>query len=326
MDFDPSNAKEDFPNRHELLVKNSELLNELIRMLRFQREPDIEETMFYIDAQKNGLVLPDSVLCNISQDSVAQDLYITATVNRLIDTAELDLEVTIPDGLEANGMRAHMRTGLMAPDCSVFVRGTELPCLNPLTRSNFNRLLASLMSRNKTGDFSRYDSMDTTDAGIAERLLKAIAEERHIDQSITYAEYILSPQLSLDANAVRFTEYDENMYEATVLMQLEEGGAIAAKVDFRQKKDRMKMHPSMRNNTEFAIQSMEGLHFYKIDINGDATPIDTTNELLVTINDFIESRFAEVFPEPENITLGQDDIADETSDTNIEDLRDFNRE
>lgn len=314
MDFDPSLFDSDNIPKHELILDINESSLQLITALRIQRESDLERTILKINVNDPQFTTPAFITRSIDAESRLRELVVDTEVNRLTNQSETHVRADI-EGSEDVFLSIVVSGAYGAePVSSMIVGDAEVPCLDPVTQSELNRFLVSLFVKNKLGDYSAFDEMDLSDTAITQRLaeaLKEVATEVIVDET-----YFLDKIVSLNANSIRYTEHDGTIHSATVCM---EHHARASEVEIGYTRSPMPMElDETLDNPEYLMQRLEGVRTFTQDVNGEAKQIDSNNDFLIGVRDFLQARRDSVFTKPEEL-LGNTDIEDPTLTMNIED-------
>lgn len=312
MDFDPSDFSSEQIPGHELRADISESTEQLINALRIQRDADISSTLLQLRTENNELATPLFVRRNLDAYSSLEEVSIDATINRLTNLAEIILRF---DSTGVNGAVMTVWAGSDSePHASILIDNVELPCLEPPTTTELNRYLASLFAKNKTGDYSMFDTMDLGNTQIVERLIEGIQD---VASDVIYDEtYFLSSTLSPIADTIRFIEVNGEPQCAAVTI---EHHAKASTIDIDYTKH-TKVEPDGEDNPEFLMQQLDGFRTYTQNVDGESTHVPSTNDFLIVMRDFLRHQCDTVFIQPEE-SLGHSDIADPSLGINIEDQR-----
>lgn len=314
MEFDPSFLEPEHVSKHELLLDINETALQLISTLRIHRESDIERAILNFDVDQPGFALPGFIRRNMAEDSSVQDLVIDAEVNRLTNQAQIDIRVGI-SGAEDGFMNITTGgPGNQEPRSSLMIGDDEIPCLEPVSKTELNRFLASLFVKNKTGDYSAFDPMDLGNATTCQRLVDAlhdVASETILDET-----YYLGDTIGLTTDSIRFTEYDGSLHSATVNIE-HHAKASGIEISFTNERMPRELDEDI-DDAEFLMQELEGARTYTQNVNGESTRTPSTNEFLIVVRDFLHTHRASVFTQPDVSPLSAD-IADPSLNINIED-------
>lgn len=323
MDFDPAfitpESVEEEP-RHQLILDITETSMQLASQLRIHREPDIERVILRIDTDE--LALPDFIRRNVSADTSVPSIVIDATVNRLTQSAEVDLRIE-SETMDMIMVISNAKDG-ETPNSSMITTADseEFPLLMPPSSVEINRFLASLFVKNKTGDYSAFDAMDLRNYQSTHRLLEALKDIA--DEVITEEEYYTGSTLGATADSIRFTEYDGTLHSATVNIE-HHAKASAAVISFTKQPMPWETDDEI-DNPEYMMQGLEGVRTYMQDVDGEATNVSSSNDFLRVVRDFLRERRDSVFVQPEIVNLDDTETedgnyADPSLNINIEDLR-----
>lgn len=313
MNFDPTDFSLEEPSKHELILDINEAALQLISMLRIQRDSDIERAILTIDTDANFTV-PNFIIRNIASDSSLSALSIDAEISRLTNAAHFDIRI------ETSGEEdAYMNVSVGGdtagePRSSMLINDTELPFIEPPTRQEVNRFLASLFITNKTGDYSMFDEMDLANPHIAQRLLEGLKE--NAAETILDETYYLGDTIGMTADSIRFLEYNGTLQNAAISIE-HHAKASSLELTFTSQPMPHELDEDI-DNPEFMMQSLEGARTYEQNVNGELTQVASTNDHLTVMRDFLYARRASVFSEPEIETMNEDTLDDDTSDDFLE--------
>jgi hypothetical protein len=322
MNFDPLGLNSEHTPRSELLLDIKEDALELISALRIQRDSDIERSLLYIDMTKTDVIAPDFMRRNIASDSSIKELLIDTTVNRLTGEAELSLVIDVEgaENIVINVITEAHENG--EPLCTIVVNETEMPCIEPATKVEVNRFLASLFTSNKLSDFSAFDSMDLSKAHTAERLVDAL---REVANDIILDEtYFLADTLSATTDSIRYTEADGEIKNVVVSIE-HHAKASAIEISYGRKDEQADAREfdeltNVIEDPEFMMQNLEGARTYTQNVSGESTQVESSREFLIVARDFVNRQKTLVFsPEAESLGDSDIDVADPTFSMNIED-------
>ena len=321
MDFDPRDLDTDMPSRHDLIVGVTEHSLQLLNALRIQRDPDVESTMMSFDTSDPSFVAPGFITRNIGSDSILTNFEIYSSINRLTKKSELALIASFDGPSRGEFHLNAVSPGVTYPDFTLLINGQEMPSTEPAAQFEINRFLASLIAKNKTGNYDQFDSMDVTNLTINDRLTNEISDL--VPNVQVQATYYFGPTLSPTANFIAYTETDGACDYIEVNNEHHTKATLMAVSTMSREERQAMIHKDREVNAEFMMQVLDGVESYSIDVDGKSTQIELTNDLLITTRDFIDEQIAKVFvPEPET-RASMDEVIDEASHMNIEDEKEL---
>lgn len=310
--------------RTELLFSIGEDTQQLISALKVQRDPDIERTLLSIDLTNPDFQFPDFIQRNIAADSNLVELTIDSTVNRLTQRADLCLQSHISGVEDMFIYIAVSHTTNGEPQTSIVVDNMELPCLDPPKKHELNRFLASLLVRNKTGDYSAFDTMDLSSAHITERLIDEVRDVTN--EVITDGTYFLGQVLSPNTDSINFVEQNGTLLNATVCIEHHKKASALDLIYVNQHDEQQpetaetKKLSEAVDNPEFLMQHLEGAYAYAQNVDGESVQVESSSDFLVVVHDFVKTKLDTVFT---NLDVPLDEeTVDSASIINFEDRRD----